>query len=403
MLRLWSIGILVGMALPNISFGPAEAAAVSLETAGQRLDLQGIPSFLASVSGDQFVLGFLHDGATDLALIDRDGDQPAETARLRLGFPLSAGKVDFSGKRLIAVGNKEGKTWVASIELVGGGKVVERILPMMLANPLVAVDATGIARVADRGLGRIYVLDRNLFDDATTQATVTRTLFFDGPGGIDSLHVTAGGQFGFVNDHASARLSIIDADGRVLDSLSSPAASNPVRYTGPATVSFHDGSQGVSAPVSLLIAEYGSETLRIVDFEPVLQALSVTTVTSIALPIKPGSVLEADPVGAVLKSPIVLGASADEGMIVVGNRFSTSVLFFSRAGDVLERIGTATLANAPARILVSETGSSIVFAYADASFVTVVGLRQSTTSMPGYAQLNPGGNAEVREIRTPTS
>lgn len=397
--RLWAIGIMLGTALSTPPLAPAEAAGISLETAGRRLDLQGVPLFMAGMRNERFVLGFGDGDATQLSVVDLETDPSTEVARLRLSFSIADGQIDFSGRRLVAVGNKDGKTWIACVELVPEGRIVERPLPLTLAHPLVAVDAAGIAKLADAGLGRIFTLNRSLFDDDASDVGVSTTQFFDSAGGIGSLHVSADGQFGFVGDRASTRLSILDASGRVRDTLSGPTASNPGHVAGPATISFHDGSQGVSAPVSLLMADYASETLRIVDFEPVLQVLSVTASASVALPIKPGSILATGPAGSAPVSAILLGASADEGTIAVGNLFSTTVLFFSRTGSVLSRIGSATTARLPGRLLVSKAGKTVIVSYPDEPFVTAVRLGEPETSVHESARLDPGGSREVREIQ----
>lgn len=397
--RFRAIGIAMAMALLAPAAPHARAAGLDLDHTGRRLELEGVPSFMASMGDERFVFGFPENDATRLSVIDLGADPPAEVARSSLRFPVLDGQVDFSGQRLVAVGNADGRSWIASLDPTSGGGGVEQRLPMTLANPLVAVDAAGVARVADAGLGRVFTLDGDLFRDARDEARVARTQFFDSAGGVGSLHVTADGQFTFVGDHASTRLSILDASGRVLDTLGKPATSNRGRVAGQATVSFHDGSQGVSAPASLLMADYASETLRVIDFEPILGALSVTATAPIGLPIQPGSVVATDPVGATPLSPILLGASADEGTIAVGNLFSTAVLFFSRTGSVLERIGSATTPRPPAGILVSRTGKTIVVSYPDASFVTIFSLSGPETTAEGGSRLVPGGSRAVRDIQ----
>ena len=377
----------------------ARAAPVSVDRLGERYPLEAIPSFSVVAGEGRFVLGFPKNGGTDLSVMTFGDGRPAETARAHVSFPIADGAVGHSGQTLIAVGAAAGATGMASVDLASG-TVTERTLAVTFTNPLVAVDDAGTIRIADKGFGRIAVFDATAPGQASTPAALLRTLYFDSAFGVGSLFVTAGGEYAFVGDRASPRLSVIDATGRVRDTLSIGSESKSARPPVPATISFHDGSNGVPVAASLLLADYNTETLQMIDFEPVLLTMSVTATSSIAIPIRPNTFVKAAPIAGARLSPVLLGASPDEGTIAVGNRFSTRLLFFSRKGRLLERTGSAELDDPPSALLVSASGRNVVVLHPGASFLTALDLGgPDGTAESGFSKLDPGGAEDVREMQ----
>ena len=396
--RAFFFAILAGLctqALPTA----AHAAPVSVDRLGERYPLAAVPSFSVVAGDGRFVLGFAKNGGTDLSVMTFGDGRPAETARVHVSFPIADGAVGHSGRTLIAVGAAADATGIAFVDLASG-TVMERALAVTFTNPLVAVDDTGTIHIADKGFGRIAVFDAAAQGHTSAPAVPIRSLYFDSAFGVGSLFVTAGGEYAFVGDRASPRLSVIDATGRVRDTLSIDSESKSSRPPVPATISFHDGSDGVPVAASLLLADYNTESLQMIDFEPVLLTMSVTATSSIAIPIRPNTFVKAAPIAGARLSPVLLGASPDEGTIVVGNRFSTRLLFFSRRGRLLERTGSAELDDPPSALLVSASGGKVVVLHPDAPFLTALDLSgPDGTAGSGFSKLDPGGADDVREMQ----
>jgi DNA-binding beta-propeller fold protein YncE len=220
------------------------------------------------------------------------------------------------------------------------------------------------------------------------------SIYYSGRGGVSGIGVTKSGSHLFVADNQTSLVSAVEAGGKNAITDDIGFGSRDVDRDIPLqmlvrTIAGQNEKTGDLS--SLLLADYLRDRLVIADFSPTFSTLNVVSSGAINLPLLPGTVLEGE------SSPIFVGSDDNEHTILVGNRYSSKLLLFTRNGDALERIREFSLRAPPIALDVSDDGSTALVLHKGESIASLLTINAVDVNPNSVTDLK---NSElVRELQ----
>jgi hypothetical protein len=151
----------------------------------------------------------------------------------------------------------------------------------------------------------------------------------------------------------------------------------------------------------VVIGDHSLERLTVTDFNEDFKTFATVADTAIKFPLIAGKdVSQGSSVGPdgtpLLRSPIMIDASLQQRVILVGNRFSKKLFLFGRNDSALEKVREIDLSDAPESIEVTDDGQLALVVYAGGNTIGII----TAPDGDGAFGDEPGiGEAPVRELQ----
>jgi hypothetical protein len=198
----------------------------------------------------------------------------------------------------------------------------------------------------------------------TSAARFETQILFSRP--VHALTIFPPLNLAFISSETVPRIAAVqlDRDNEVIDECNRPgkginygSAQFPLALSLSGGILTSDG--GTTA--SLIVGDYSSSTITIVDYDPNFGTMDIVATVPIAIRMDQKST-QFDPVTKLVKQPILLGGDDKQGTILVGSSNSTQLVQFSRGatGSALERIREIEIPGPPTSLSVSSDGESAV-------------------------------------------
>jgi hypothetical protein len=138
---------------------------------------------------------------------------------------------------------------------------------------------------------------------------------------------------------------------------------------------------------SLIVGDYSSSSLTIVDYDPNFGTMDIVATVPIGIRIDQKSMIQVDPLTKLVKQPLVIGGDDKQGTILVGSGYSTQLVQFSRgvSGTALERVREIEIPGPPTSISVSSDGESAVVAIAHSPELPILTVSEHATVLDDQA------------------